>query len=148
MNNTCAESRRSQFPSSPCSSDSDCSLVNSAGKVVGYSECSCGYNGGGFSYCALAEGDDEFINIINTFQYILLRSFNCHTLLRFGPCKYLYNDEYLDYQRAVKKYQMSPTLIFNDPCIKSIYTNAYWSLNLKRIVFGGLVFLILCVVLG
>ena len=103
--------------------------------MVGYSECACGYNGGGYSYCALAEGDDEFIDVINTFQYILLRSYNCHTLLRFGPCKYLYSDDYLDYQKALTKYQMSPQLVFNDPCIKAIYTSAYWNLFLENLKY-------------
>jgi len=128
VNNSCSESRHSLFAGSPCSSDSECALLNSSGNVVGYSECSCGYNGGGYSYCALSEGDQEFINIMNTFQYILLRSFNCHTLLRFGPCKYIYNDEYMDYQRALKKYEMYPKLVFNDPCIKKIFTSEYWTL--------------------
>lgn len=102
--------------------------MNSSGYVVGYSECSCGINGGAFSYCSLTEGDPEFLNIMNTFQYILLRSFHCHTFLRFGPCKYIYNDEYTDFQRAIKKYQMYPQLVFNDPCIKNIYTIDYWKL--------------------
>lgn len=123
------ESRRSLLAGIPCSSDSDCVLINSTGQTVGYSECSCGYNGGGYSYCALVEGDDEFINVKNSFQFLLLRSFNCHTLLRFGPCKYIYNDEYLDYIKAVKKYQMYPQLVFNDQCIKQIYTVDYWELS-------------------
>ena len=115
---------------------------------MGYSECACGYNGGGYSYCALSEGDAEFINVINTFQYILLRSFNCHTLLRFGPCRSLYDDEYLDYIKAMKKYQMSPTLVFNDPCIKKIYTSDYWSLSLEKVAVCGMFFSILFIILS
>lgn len=128
MNNTCVESRKSVYPGIPCSSDMDCALINSTGHTVGYSECSCGINGGGFSYCALAEGDTEFINVKNTIQFLLLRSFNCHTLLRFGRCKYIYEDEYIDYMKALKKFYMYPKLVFNDQCIRNIYNIDYWKL--------------------
>ena len=133
------------FAGSPCSSDTDCALLNSLGAVVGYSECSCGYNGAAFSYCALSEGDDEFINVINTFQYILLRSYNCHTLLRFGPCKYIYNDEYMDYHRALMKYSMSPQLVFNDDCIKKIYTSDYWNLYNMKFSFSFMLMLMILI---
>lgn len=126
------------FPGIPCSSDSDCKLVNSTGDVVGYSECACGYNGGGYSYCALSEGDDEFRQIINSFQYILLKSFGCHTLLRFGPCKDLYQEEYKEYVKAKAKFEMYPQLVFNDPCIKRIYTKDYWDLGTGELRWGFL----------
>ncbi|EGR29277.1 hypothetical protein IMG5_159710 [Ichthyophthirius multifiliis] len=89
----------------PCQQDLDCELVDDKGKVQGYSECQCGYNPGSFSYCKVAEGDPEYLDMLNKFQFILYTNFNCHTSLRYGPCKHIYDDEYNDYHAALQKYQ-------------------------------------------
>ena len=68
-------------------------LVDQEGKLAGYSECQCGYNAGSFSYCSLAEGDIEYLNMINMFKWILYTNSRCHTSLRYGPCRWLYDDE-------------------------------------------------------
>eukprot|EP01015_Nassula_variabilis_P019240 TRINITY_DN3225_c0_g1_i2.p1 TRINITY_DN3225_c0_g1~~TRINITY_DN3225_c0_g1_i2.p1 ORF type:complete len:292 (+),score=27.05 TRINITY_DN3225_c0_g1_i2:3-878(+) len=80
----CKKGRISQYKGRPCDNDQDCALVDGDGNTIDYSECSCGYNGGGFTYCQLAEGDDEFQEAVNKFQFILFRSYGCHTLLRLS----------------------------------------------------------------
>jgi hypothetical protein len=86
---------------------------------------------GGFTYCTLSEGDDEFLDMKNKLAFILGTSFNCHTSLRFGPCRHLYDDEYLDYQIAERYFRMYPQITFNDPCIQKVITWDYWSFLLS-----------------
>lgn len=132
QNETCSEGRKSKFPGIPCSSDEDCALINSKGESAGYSQCACGINGAAFSYCKLSEGDAEFRDVINKFQFLLLRGFDCHTMNRKGPCRHIYNEEYIDFEKARLKYENYEKLVFNDPCIKQIYNYDYWSLDKER----------------
>ena len=121
----------------PCSNDEECILVNDSNIKVGNTECQCGFNGGGFTYCKLSEGDQEFREIIKSFQFILLFGYECHTSLRFGPCHLIPNEEYISYKRATRKYEMYPKLVFNDPCIKNVYTSDFWELSGKITLFLG-----------
>jgi hypothetical protein len=34
--------------------------------------------------------------------------------LRYGPCQYLYDDEVLNYHKALKYYEILPEITFND----------------------------------
>lgn len=131
-NGTCAPALTSQIKGRPCTSNADCiSYDPSQKKLVQYGECSCGYNGGGFTYCTLSEGDEEFLDMVNKLAFIVGTSFNCHTSLRFGPCRHLYDDEYLDYQIAERYFRMYPQITFNDPCIQKVITWDYWSFLLS-----------------
>jgi len=102
--------------------------VFSNGSDAGHTTCECGFNAAGFSYCMLSQGDEEFTQIKLKFEFVIATSIFCHTLLRYGPCRYLYADEYQEYIKAKRYYEMYPQLVFNDRCIKKIYTNDYWSL--------------------
>lgn len=75
----------------------------------------------------MAEGDEEFQKVKDTFAFIVARGFYCHTALRFGPCKHIYNDEYVDYQIALRYFQNYPQLVFNDDCIKAQITQEFWT---------------------
>jgi hypothetical protein len=120
----------------PCSNDEECILVNDSNIKVGNTECQCGFNGGGFTYCKLSEGDQEFRDIIKSFQFILLFGYECHTSLRFGPCHLIPQEEYITYKRATKRYEIYPKLVFNDPCIKNVYTSEYWDLKGYNYLYG------------
>ncbi len=87
QNGTCQEGYISKYKGIPCTDDSDCVLLRKNGSRAGYSECKCGINGGGYSYCALAEGDDEYRKVIHAYDFIQVGNIYCHTLLRFGPCQ-------------------------------------------------------------
>jgi len=63
---------------------------------------------------------------LNKFAFIVARSYNCHTSLRFGPCRHLYSDEYEEYTIAKKYFEMYPIVTFNDDCIKRTITWDYW----------------------
>eukprot|EP01016_Furgasonia_blochmanni_P002956 TRINITY_DN11156_c0_g2_i2.p1 TRINITY_DN11156_c0_g2~~TRINITY_DN11156_c0_g2_i2.p1 ORF type:complete len:351 (-),score=24.41 TRINITY_DN11156_c0_g2_i2:120-1172(-) len=126
VDDKCALPRISVIKGRPCEADEDCALVDANGNPQGYSECQCGYNGGGFTYCSLAEGDSEFQDMLDKFQFILFRSAGCHSLLRFGPCKNIYTDEYVDYMKARRYFEMYPQITYNDQCIRKIYTWEYW----------------------
>ncbi len=81
---------------------------------------------GGFTYCTLSEGDEEFSQMKDKFTFIVSRGFYCHTLLRFGPCSHIYDDEYRDYQIAIRYFKQYPQLIFNDPCIQRNINYEFW----------------------
>lgn len=116
----------SRYKGRTCATDDDCEAYNYKRELVQYGECQCGYNGGGFTYCTLAEGDPEFQQMKDKFAFIVARGFYCHTSLRFGPCKELYDDEYRDYQVAIRYFKQYPQLVFNDACIKSTINSEFW----------------------
>ncbi|KAL4441759.1 hypothetical protein ABPG74_008756 [Tetrahymena malaccensis] len=124
----CAQGLSSKSSSRPlpCSSDSDCLLVDSNGNDAGNTQCQCGFNPGSFSYCKLSEGDQEYQNVLQTFLFVLNTNFHCHTSLRYGPCKYIYNDEYIAYNKAIQLFQMAPQVTYNDFCIQKAFTWNYW----------------------
>lgn len=146
----CAWAPSSLIKGDPCSSDGDCVFVDSSGTNHSLGVCTCGYNGAALAYCTLAQGDSEFETLLDAAQYIMQRNINCHTLKRFGPCKDIYDDEYLDYWRAKMYYEMYPEVQFNDICVKEIYTWDYW----KYYSFGTILegvwrpLAYFCVVLG
>lgn len=129
QNNTCWPAPISKFKGRPCSRDQDCILLDSNKTEVGYSQCPCSFNGGGFTYCSLSQGDPEFRLIWRNFQFVLQRNWDCHTKARYGPCKYLDSAEYIAYQKSKLYFEQYPSLVFNDPCIKNIFTYEYWNLH-------------------
>ncbi|CAD8090466.1 unnamed protein product [Paramecium primaurelia] len=142
-NGTCQNGPHSLTKSKPCETDTDCILLDSDQKLYGYSECQCGFNAGGFSYCSLAEGDPEYLKILELFQWLLQVNQYCHTILRYGPCSSLYLDEYIDYQKAVKFYELQSQIMFNDECIQKIYTDEYWGIHSNRLYILLIILLLL-----
>jgi len=126
-NGQCYPALTSRYKGRPCTNDDECVAYNHKGELVQYGECQCGYNGGGFTYCTLAEGDPEFSQMKDKFAFIVARGFYCHTRLRFGPCNQLYDDEYREYQVAIRYFREYPQLIFNDPCIKRSINTEFWN---------------------
>ena len=141
QNGQCYPALKSKYKGRPCTNDDECVAYNHLGELVQYGECQCGYNGGrnkhmlhiyllnklgGFTYCTLAEGDEEFSQMKDKFTFIVSRGFYCHTRLRFGPCNQLYDDEYREYQIAIRYFKEYPQLIFNDPCIKKSINAEFW----------------------
>ena len=54
----------------------------------------------------LSEGDSDYIQMINAYDFISINNIYCHTLRRFGPCDSIKNDDYLNYNKAYKYFEM------------------------------------------
>ena len=63
----CSDGPVSEVKARPCNNDGDCLLLDTTGRLVGYSVCSCGFNAGSFAYCNLAQGDKEYLDMISAF---------------------------------------------------------------------------------
>lgn len=72
------------------------------------------------------------------FAFIVARGFYCHTSLRFGPCNQIYDDEYTEFQIALRYFEMYPQVVFNDPCIKSTIMKEFWDyVSGRRLVYSS-----------
>jgi len=116
----------------PCSMDEDCEFVDSENKVIGTGKCECGYNAGAFSYCALGTGDSEFSDMLRAFKYITVNNYYCHTNRRFGPCPYIYEEDYQDFMKAKTKFEKAPVLIMNDICTAKNINYFYWKYYIEN----------------
>ena len=104
-NGKCAAAPISKYKGVPCTNDTDCPLAWANGSSAGNSKCECGFNGGGYSYCALSEGDSEYRDVIKAYGFMEIGNIYCHTLLRWGPCEgAIHNDDYVRYNGALKKF--------------------------------------------
>ena len=127
----CENALQSRFHGQPCTYDEDCQYINDDQEVIEHGICTCGFNAGAFSYCPLAQGDPEFLAYLRAFQFILLGNIECHTLRRFGPCKYIESAIYREYLMALKLYVDFPKLMMNDDCIAKIINWDYWKYHLS-----------------
>lgn len=65
QNGTCQTPPKSTVELRTCSSNNDCITQFPDGTTIaGYSQCQCGTNGGGYSYCSLVEGDSVYQSMI------------------------------------------------------------------------------------
>lgn len=131
----CASGLVSRDAGQPCTSHEDCAFIETGEDgdetIASYGICTCGYNPGAYSYCTLTTGDIEFGLMTAALKFLNARNSGCHTSKRQGPCKDLWDDEYLDYQYKLMKYQDYPLLIGNDICVAKHFTWNYWKFLLK-----------------
>lgn len=67
--------------------------------------------------------------MISMFNYVLMSNSKCHTLLREGPCEYIYQEEYIRYQRLKLMFERGPELVYNDECTRLTLNHWYWQLG-------------------
>lgn len=115
-----------------CSSFEDC--ISQTDRFVGgyyYSNCTCGYNPSGNSYCQLLPGDQPYLRYLKLIQ-IWLESpklNNCNTQRRFiSPCMAEYFADYLELSYQYYYVGLYPMLQGNSDCIKDVMTTSFWSL--------------------
>mmetsp|Transcript_15591 Transcript_15591/g.28348 ORF Transcript_15591/g.28348 Transcript_15591/m.28348 type:complete len:697 (+) Transcript_15591:1267-3357(+) len=119
-----------------CTADSDCVGKNSAGEVF-TSECSCGYNMYGHSYCDAFPGDEPWLIFLDIYKYISVTNSVdiCHSADRYSATcldalqsKSNYNSKD---SASVLHYNATSYYSFldNDQCVKSTVNSYYWSEN-------------------
>mmetsp|Transcript_28047 Transcript_28047/g.27734 ORF Transcript_28047/g.27734 Transcript_28047/m.27734 type:complete len:336 (+) Transcript_28047:78-1085(+) len=97
-------------------------------------QCICGLNGFGDSFCSLAPGDEPYLNsTLWLTKWYTSKAINmCHTSMRTGKlCMQTYwdYDSYTAFQYFAAYSQNYPLYQFNDQCVRNIYTNAFWELE-------------------
>ena len=113
-----------------CTASSNCTGVLNGALVV--SQCVCGYNPYGTSYCAPFIGDPPGQTMLISWNFALKKSGVCNTarrgssdcMKRIGMLK--------NTTQATLGFYRYPLYIANDACIKEIYTPEYYS-----VVDGG-----------
>lgn len=117
-----------------CSANSDCqSSVDPILNVTVQSTCSCSYSDTGYAYCGLFPGDEEMQDLRTYLQqWFKYPDINrCNTVRRAAiNCieQYSTPEFYVKYTYYLTQADYYPLLQGNDPCVKKIYTNYYWTL--------------------
>ena len=114
----------SPIPAS-CTSSSSCTGQNSLQQTF-QGTCTCGYNNNGASYCSVFVGDPPGVAYLNSLKRIFYHDgpvVNCQTTRRFSDAciksTLVFNQKLL--------FTNYPLYVNNDDCVKSIYTNDFWS---------------------
>ncbi|MEL6803440.1 MAG: hypothetical protein AAFO91_06640, partial [Bacteroidota bacterium] len=115
---------RSLNPLQTCSSFKDCPITSSTSTLAGYSECSCGFNSSGYSYCQPVQGDAEFVNYYRSLMYMTIDNYLCHTMARFGHCDAILEDIWRIFKTNELYYEHGPVYKMNDMCVAK---NVNWS---------------------
>jgi hypothetical protein len=113
-----------------CTYNGDC-LVGS-GNMIYSTICSCGYNPYANSYCGLASGDEDFVNLVSLMNQWLTSTnvTKCNTKRRLEPAcinKYASQNLAINLTYFYQNYINYPNIQENDQCIKTIYTSDYWN---------------------
>jgi hypothetical protein len=113
-----------------CGNDGDC-IVKKNDAFSSYStDCECGFNPIGVSFCKLAPGDKPFKSFMKYMKtWLTSKSSNCHSLTRDSlKCiSEFSNTEFFAYlQYYYLQVMMFPSVQMNDDCIKEVFTGQYW----------------------
>lgn len=112
----------------PCTFNGQCTGKNSVSQSF-TSQCTCGYNNGGLSYCQPFLGDAPgvaFLKQMKTYFKSTGAVNMCQTARRFSiDC---YQNFGNNFTVAWLNFTQNPMYIGNDQCVKSVYTYDYWSI--------------------
>jgi hypothetical protein len=132
---TCALPPKSSSPLPvSCTLNGQCSGTNQNGQSF-QGTCTCGYNNQGSSYCTPFIGDSPGQSYTSITSAYLKSPFilNCQTTRRFSEDCFNLVSKALNINQnlwyiAYLNFTLYPYLVANDACVKSVYTNSYWSL--------------------
>lgn len=113
-----------------CGNDGDCVVISDKMFPTYSTNCQCGFNPIGGSFCNLAPGDKPFQTYINyMITWFKKSSLKCHTLVR-DSLKCIQQNTNLNNYAFIQYYRyqvlMYPYVQMNDDCIKEIFTRNYW----------------------
>lgn len=128
----CAIAPMSQQWPNLCSPGSLCYDIRSL-----YSKpCTCGYTEDGSAYCPPFEGDPPLQMAIENQQVLMGINHICNTASRFSEVCFNHTKEYLGnfyaYAMNMTLYTNYPYLQSNSYCVKKVYTNEFWNLELEE----------------
>lgn len=131
-----------------CTKRSQC--IGKTEKSTYFTDCECGKNSNGTSYCTPFFGDLQYIRYINSFRTFMKSQAldKCNTERRFSnSCwKMTTGQNYTNLWFADYEYANYPYLVNNDACVKTVYFTDYYSKTYSTsisLILGYLAMLVL-----
>jgi hypothetical protein len=127
-----------------CKSDKDC--VGHVGGNNVTSDCICGYNSNGNSYCTPFIGDLQGVVMLNSWNKALKKTAGCNTVRRSSDACMQMVGSFVNVTQSTLGFYNYPLYQGNDECVMIIYNNDYYLESGSYIQAFLLVFLVLSLV--
>ncbi|CAG9313188.1 unnamed protein product [Blepharisma stoltei] len=116
-----------------CTSSVQCQGFN--GTNIFLSQCQCAYGTTQASYCQPFIGDILGTKLINWWVYASKKSNGkCNTVTRGSDTCLKKLNLYTDITEATWQYYNYSQILYNDACVKEIYTAQYWGLSHSKLI--------------